>query len=96
MIQYDKDGATLFYTDANGAKISAGVFDGKKYNDMDTVMLQQIAAVAENSHAVESYNLSLQTAQTSVDAGRGNTVSAPPKPLSAILSSLHHCSDRRF
>ena len=84
MIQYDKDGATLFYIDAKGTKISAGVFDGKKYNDMDGIMLQQIAAVGENSHAVEAYNSNLQTAQTSVNAGR--PADAPPKPLQHLVS----------
>ena len=83
MIQYDKDGATLFYIDANGKKISAGVFDGKKYNDMDAIMLEQIAAVAENDHALESYSLSLQTAQTSITAGR--PADAPPKPLMHVV-----------
>jgi hypothetical protein len=84
MIQYDKDGATLFYIDAKGTKISAGVFDGKKYNDMDAIMLEQIAALTENNHAVESYNLSLQSAQTSVSAGRA--ADAPPKPLQHMVS----------
>ena len=84
MIQYDKDGATLFYIDAKGTKISAGVFDGKKYNDMDGIMLQQIAAVGENSHAVEAYNSNLQAAQTSVNAGR--PADAPPKPLQHLVS----------
>jgi hypothetical protein len=83
MIQYDKDGATLFYIDAKGTKITAGVFDGKKYNDMDAIMLQQIAAVTENNQAVENYNLSLQSAQTSVSAGRD--ADAPPKPLQHVV-----------
>ena len=84
MIQYDKNGATLFYIDAKGTKIAAGVFDGKKYNDMDAVMLQQIAAVTENNQAVENYNLKLDSAQISVNAGRA--AEAPPKPLQHLVS----------
>ena len=66
MIQYDKDGVTLFYTDASGTKISASVFDGKKHTDMDTVMQQQLAAAAENAHAVDLYTQRLAIAQTSI------------------------------
>ena len=84
MIQYDKDGATLFYIDANGTKIAASVFDGKKYTDMESTMQAQLAAVAENSKAVDAYNLSLQTAQTSVSAGR--PADAPQKPLQHLVS----------
>ena len=84
MIQYDKDGATLFYIDANGTKISASVFDGKKYTDMESTQQAQIAAAAENSKAVDAYNLSLQNAQTSVSAGR--QADAPPKPLQHLVS----------
>ena len=84
MIQYDKDGATLFYIDADGTKISASVFDGKKYTDMESTQQAQIAAAAENTKAVESYTLSLQNAQVSVDAGR--PADAPPKPLQHLVS----------
>ena len=84
MIQYDKDGATLFYTDANGTKISASVFDGKKWADMDAIMQQQLAAAAENAHAVDQYTQRLAIAQTSVSAGRA--ADAPPKPLQHAVS----------
>ena len=84
MIQYDKDGATLFYIDANATKISASVFDGKRYTDMESTQQAQIAAAAENTKAVESYTLSLQNAQVSVDAGR--PADAPPKPLQHLVS----------
>ena len=84
MIQYDKDGATLFYIDADGTKISACVFDGKKYTDMESTQQAQISAAAENTSAVEAYNLSLQTAQISVSAGR--QADAPPKPLQHLVS----------
>jgi hypothetical protein len=86
MIQYDKDGATLYYIDANGIKISAGVFDGVKWSALDAIMLQQIAAITENNDAVTKYNLSLSNAQISVNAGRGSTVEAPPKPLQHVVS----------
>ncbi len=84
MIQYDKDGVTLFYTDASGTKISASVFDGKKHTDMDTVMQQQLAAAAENAHAVDLYTQRLAIAQTSISAGR--PAEAPTKPLQHVVS----------
>ena len=84
MIQYDKDGATLFYTDAQGNRLAAGVFDGRKYSDMLTVMDAQISAAKENAHAVDLYTTSLQNAQTSVNAGR--PADAPPKPLQHLVS----------
>ena len=84
MIQYDKDGATLFYIDDTGNKVSATVFDGQKYSLLDGIMLQQIAAVAENNHAADIYNQQLQQAQTSVSAGR--PADAPQKPLQHVVS----------
>ena len=86
MIQYDKDGATLFYIDSTGTKISASVFDGKKYTDMESVQQAQLAAVTENARAVEAYNLALSNAQVSVNAGRAAT--APPKPLEHLVDDL--------
>lgn len=84
MIQYDKDGATLFYIDANGNKISAGVFDGAKYSAMLAVMDQQNAALSANTAAVADYTTKLANAQTSVNAGRA--ADAPPKPLKEVMS----------
>src|ERR1017187_6694212 len=84
MIQYDKDGATVFYIDANGNKISASPFDGKKYSDMLTIMDAQIAAANENAHSLDLYNTSLANAQTSVTPGR--QADAPPKPLQHVVS----------
>ena len=85
MIQYDKDGATLFYIDDNGTKISASVFDGKKYTDMESTQQAQIAAATENAKALAAYNLTLQNAQISVSAGR--QADAPPKPLQHLVSN---------
>ena len=84
MIQYDKDGATLFYIDAQGTKNAAGVFDGKKYSDMLAIMDAQVAAAKENAHAVDLYTTSLANAQTSANAGR--PADAPPKPLQHLVS----------
>ena len=84
MIQYDTNGTTLFYTDANGNKISATPFDGKKYTDMDMIMQAQIAAASANTQAVANYNTALANAQTSINAGRAAT--APPKPLQTVVS----------
>jgi hypothetical protein len=84
MIQYDTNGVTLYYIDANGVKISASPTDGVKYTNMDTIMQAQIAAASANTQAVANYNNLLQAAQTSADAGRPAT--APPKPLETVVS----------
>src|ERR1035437_3100843 len=84
MIQYDKDGATLFYIDAKGTKISAGVFDGARYNEMLDVEGAQRAAALWNKDTAASYSATVQSAQASVDAGRP----APPlpaKPLQRVV-----------
>jgi hypothetical protein len=86
MIQYDKDGVTVYYTDASGNKVSATPFDGATYSAMLTVMDAQIAAASANTLAVANYNTALANAQTSVNAGRGDTVTAPPKPLETVVS----------
>jgi hypothetical protein len=84
MIQYDKDGVTLYYIDANGNKVSHSIMDGQPYDDMLTVMGAQIAAGVANTQAVANYNTALANAQISVNAGREAT--APPKPLQTVVS----------
>ena len=84
MIQYDKDGATVFYIDANGNKVSANPLDGVKYSAMISVMDAQIAAATENNQNVNNYKTQLANAQVSIDAGR--TADAPPKPLDHVVS----------
>jgi hypothetical protein len=76
MIQYDKDGATIFYIDDKGNKISAVPFEGQRYSDLLGIMDTQHSAVTENARAKAAYSLSVSNAQISVDAGRP----APPLP----------------
>ena len=82
MINYEKDGVTLVDEAGNVAT----PFDGAKYSAMLTVMDAQIAAASANTQAVANYNTALANAQTSVNAGRGDTVTAPPKPLETVVS----------
>jgi hypothetical protein len=37
MIQLDKDGVTLFYTDASGNRVAHNYMEGQAYTDMLTV-----------------------------------------------------------
>src|ERR1035437_1861404 len=87
MIQYDTDGRTLFYNDANGNKIWHNFMDGTPYEDMLNVRNAQLQAVAENTAATNDYSQKLANVQTNVDAGRGGQApAAPPKPLQKIVS----------
>lgn len=82
MISYASDGVTLI--DANGKRVSP--FEGAPYNALVVIRDAQIAAQSENNHAVDLYTQALRNAQISVEAGRGDTVSAPPKPLEHLVS----------
>ena len=84
MIQFDKDGVTLFYIDANGQRVAHNYMEGTAYDDMLTIMGAQKQAAIENTQAVSNYNTALVNAQTSVDAGR--TATAPPKPLQKVVA----------
>ena len=87
MIQYDKDGVTLFYIDINGKRVSHYFMDGTAYSDMLDIRSAQLQAVAENTAATNDYNQKLANVQTNVDAGRGGQApAAPPKPLAKIVS----------
>src|ERR1035438_6873134 len=86
MIQFDKDGVTLFYIDASGTKISHNFMEGTAYNDMLTILGAQKQAAIDNTQGVSNYNTALANAQISVNAGRGATVTAPPKPLQKIVA----------
>jgi hypothetical protein len=86
MIQYDKDGITLFYIDANGNRVAYGPFAGQVYTDMLTVRSAQQAAGVANALAVANYNNVLANVQISVSAGRGDTVTAPAKPLQMVVA----------
>lgn len=84
-IQLDKDGVTLFYVDASGARVSRYFMEGAPYDEMVKVRDAQLQAVRENTQAVANYQTTLANAQISVDSGR--TASAPPKPLQKVVSN---------
>jgi hypothetical protein len=84
MIQFDKDGVTLFYIDANGQRVAHNFMDGQAYDDMLTVRGAQQQAARDNTLAVANYNTALSNAQISVSAGR--TATAPPKPLQEVVA----------
>ena len=86
MIQLDKDGVTLFYIDANGNKVAHNYLEGQAYTDMLTIRDAQISAALANTQAVANYNNVLANVQISVTAGRGDTVTAPAKPLQKVVA----------
>ena len=86
MIQIDKDGVTVFYTDANGVRVSKNWMDGQAYSDMLAIRTKQMDAAATNAQAVTNYNNVLANAQLSVNLGKGDTVTAPPKPLMIVVA----------
>ena len=87
MIQYDTDGTTLFYIDANGKKFSHYFTEGKPYSDMLVTLDVQQQAIKENAATLQGYNEALSRIQGPLDAGQGpaNPI-APPKPLQKIVS----------
>src|ERR1035441_6501511 len=86
MIQLDKDGVTLFYIDASGQRVSHNYMEGQAYCDMLTIRGAQLQAISENNQAVANYNNVLANVQISVTAGRGDTVTAPAKPLQKVVA----------
>src|SRR5450755_3980510 len=89
MIQFDKDGVTLFYIDANGNRVSKNYMDAQGYADMLTTRQAQYQAVAENNQAVANYNNVLANVQISVTGGHGDTVTAPAKPLQKVVADAN-------
>ena len=59
MIQFDKDGVTLFYIDASGQRVAHGYTEGEAYADMLTIRSAQLQAVSDNNQAVAQYNQAL-------------------------------------
>jgi hypothetical protein len=88
MIQLDKDGITLFYIDANGQRVAHNYLEGQAYTDMLTIRDAQISAASQNNQAVANYNNVLKNVQISVTAGRGDTVTAPVKPLQKVVADV--------
>ena len=95
MIQYDKDGVTLFYIDATGKKISHNFLEGTAYDDMLNVLGAQLQALRENTQAVANYNTALANVQVSVDASRPHDA-APAKPLQKVVSDTGEVSYTPF
>ena len=52
MIQFDKDGMTLFYIDASGNRVQHNPFDGQAYSDMLVIRSAQMQAGIDNQMAV--------------------------------------------
>ena len=86
MIQLDKDGVTLFYIDTSGQRVAHNYMEGQAYCDMLTIRSAQLQAATENNQAVANYNNVLANVQISVTAGRGDTVTAPAKPLQKVVA----------
>jgi hypothetical protein len=88
MIQFDKDGVTLFYIDSSGQRVAHYYTEGQAYADMLTIRGTQIQAIGENTQAVANYNNVLANMQISVNAGRGGdaNVVAPMKPLQKVVA----------
>src|ERR1035441_10545453 len=86
MVQFDKDGMTLFYIDANGNRVQHNPFDGQAYSDMLVIRSAQQQAGIDNQMALADYKNKLANAQISVTAGRGDTVTAPVKPLQKVVA----------
>jgi len=84
MIQFDKDGVTLFYIDANGQRVAHNYMEGTAYDAMLTIRGAQQQAARDNTLAVANYNTELANAQISVSAGR--TAAAPPEPLQKMVA----------
>jgi hypothetical protein len=86
MIQLDKDGVTLFYIDSSGNRVSHNYLEGQAYTDMLTIRDAQLSAASENNQAVANYNNVLANVQINVTSGRGDTVTAPAKPLQKVVA----------
>ena len=86
MIQFDTDGVTLFYIDANGNKISQNFMSGQPYTDWLNIRDEQLAAARSNTQAAANYATALANAQISVNAGKGGAELAPAKPTMQVVS----------
>ena len=91
MIQYDTNGVTLFYIDANGQRVAAGYTDTERYSTMLTVRGDQQQAALENARVVTNYKAALSAIQGTIDMGRAGQnpdvpTTAPLKPLQKVVS----------
>lgn len=86
MIQFDKDGVTLFYLDADAKRISHNYMEGTAYDAMLIIRDEQIQAIRENLQTATNYTNVLKGLQESIDAGRLEGIIAPPKPLQKFVA----------
>jgi hypothetical protein len=93
MIQYDKDGVTLFYIDADGNRVAHNWREGKPYSAMVDIRSAQLLAVTENATEAFNYGIALNKAQ--INIGRPGFV-LPVKPLQKIVSDTGDVSFAPF
>jgi hypothetical protein len=97
MIQFDKDGVTLFYIDANGKKFSHNYLEGTAYDEMLNVRGAQMQAMRENTQTAANYTTVLEGLQGNVNTGRGDQMPpAPAKPLQKVVSDTGEVSYTPF
>ena len=86
MIQFDKDGVTLYYIDADGKKVSHTFMDVAGYSAMLDTRDAQIQAAKENMHAQTNYETALANAQGNLNIGQ--KAETPTKPLMKTVTDL--------
>lgn len=101
MIQFDTNGVTLFYIDANGQRVAASYTDTERYSTMLTVRGSQQQATLENALVVTNYKAALSAIQGTIDMGRAGQnpdvpTTAPPKPLQKVVSDTGEVSYTPF
>jgi hypothetical protein len=96
MIQFDKDGVTLYYVDANGKKLSHYFMEGTAYGEMLNVRDAQLQAIQENTQTEANYKTTLGNLQLNLNASPSATVVAPPKPLQKVVSDTGEVSYTPF
>lgn len=94
MIQFDKDGVTLFYTDANGKKISHNFMEGAAYSEMVDILSSQLEAARQNARVADNYKTVLATAQ--LNTNNGHPMDPPVKPLMTLVSDTGKVSTAPF
>ncbi len=86
IIQYTSDFTSVTYLDATGATVTVPFTDGQRFSDLVAIRGMQVQALADNQAAAAAYNLAVQNAQISVNAGRGPPA-LPAKPQQKVVSN---------
>lgn len=91
MIQFDTNGVTLFYTDANGQRVAASYTETDHYTKMLTDRGSQQQAARDNALVVTNYKAALAAIQGTIDMGRAGQnpdvpTTAPAKPPQKVVS----------